>query len=214
MGTSIRTLGRVLRIATRRRGSAGYSLVETVFVTGFMGVVTAMAIPMSGNTLRNFRLTGDVRSLTNTVSLAKMRAASNFDKARVYVDLNARTFHVDACQKSGTPEWVTDGGTIPLSIGVSLGYGSLSAAPPDTQITLAQAQPCRTTCRTAGAEIGNTACVVFNSRGIPVDSNNAPTSLSALYLTDGTAVYGVTVAATGLIQLWTSNASTASWTKQ
>ena len=176
-----------------------------------MGVVTAMAIPMSGNTLRNFRLTGDVRSLTNTVSLAKMRAASTFDQTRVYLDLSARTFRVDLWQKTGTPAWVTDGGTTPLSTGVAPGVSSLTTPPANTQATLAQAPACRTA---AGANIPNTACVVFNSRGNPVDSTGSPTAVDAFYLTDGSAVYGVTVSATGLIQLWTSKPSTANWTKQ
>ena len=45
------------------------------------------------------------------------------------------------------------------------------------------------------AAIANTACIMFNSRGVPIDSTFAPTGDDALYVTDGMAVYGVTVAA-------------------
>ena len=56
---------------------------------------------------------------------------------------------------------------------------------------------------------------MFNSRGIPVDATGAPTAVDALYLTDGTAVYGVTVSATSAIVLWrTLPATSPSWSQQ
>ena len=192
-------------------GSAGYSLIEIMLVVGLIGVISSIAIPMTGHSLMNYRLTGDVRTLTNTVSLAKMRAASNFDHSRVYVDLDANTYRLETWQKTGVPGWIVEGASIPLSTGVSFGFSALTASPANTQGALAQAPQCRTA---AGAVIANTACVVFNSRGIPIDSSSVPTALDAVYLTDGTAVYGVTASATGLIQLWTSPPSTATWTKQ
>ena len=40
----------------------------------------------------------------------------------------------------------------------------------------------------------------------------APTGIDALYVTDGTAVYGVTVAATGMLRLWrTLPVATPTW---
>ena len=192
-------------------GDRGYSLIEILLVVGMIGVISAIAVPMTGNSLKNFRITGNVRTLNNTVSLAKMRAASNFNQARVYVDLGARSYHIETKQSTAGSVWVAEGGTVPLSTGVSLGVSSLTTAPPNTQDTLGQAPACKTD---AGVDIGNTACVVFNSRGIPVDSTGSPTGFDAVYLTDSTAVWGVTVAATGLIQLWTSKPSSATWTKQ
>ena len=64
-------------------------------------------------------------------------------------------------------------------------------------------------------DITNTACIIFNSRGIPVDNTGSPTGLDAVYVTDGTSVYGITVAATGFIRTWQTNySSTPSWTLQ
>jgi len=54
------------------------------------------------------------------------------------------------------------------------------------------------------AAILNTACLVFNSRGIPVDNNGVPTNLDAVYISDGTAVKAVTVSSTGLIGVWST----------
>ena len=85
---------------------------------------------------------------------------------------------------------------------------SVGAAPLNTQAPIGQAPPCVTR---LGAAIANTSCILFNSRGIPVDSAGAPpavgapTGNDAIYLTDGTAVFGVTISATGLIKLWRTN---------
>ena len=67
----------------------------------------------------------------------------------------------------------------------------------------------------AGNDIGNTSCIVFNSRGVPVDSTGAATSLDALYLNDGKSAYGITVSATGMIRTWRAGPqSTATWVLQ
>jgi hypothetical protein len=142
------------------------------------------------------------------VAVTKMRAASNFSRVRLFVDLNAKTHRVEAWDKT-TLHWTTEGGSTYLSQGVSFSYGVVSTAPPSTQGTIGQSAECTTD---AGAPIANTACVTFNSRGVPVDALFAPTGNAALYLTDGTAVYAVTVAATGMIRMWrTKPEVTPSW---
>ena len=90
------------------------------------------------------------------------------------------------------------------------GAGGWTAPPPNTQATISQAPACLDN---AGAAVANTSCVVFNSRGVPTDNLGAPTALDALYITDGTAVCGVTVSPTGLIRVWRSGPS-GSWTAQ
>jgi hypothetical protein len=62
-----------------------------------------------------------------------------------------------------------------------------------------------------GTPISNTACIVFNSRGIPVDSTGGPTGNNAFYITDGSGTYAVTLSATPLIRLWWTKASEAKW---
>jgi len=198
----------------------GFSLIEMILVIGISITVAAIAVPMSGNFLGYFRLTGDARSLSNAVALAKLRAASYFSQSRIYFDLSSKSHHIETFKKSGTPGWVWEGGATTLSQGVSPGYGSLSAAPSSTQAVIGQAPKCLTN---DGTAVDNTACIVFNSRGIPIDCSSmsttgcgsgAPTASDALYLTDGTAVYGITMAATGQEQMWRSPATSATWTKQ
>jgi hypothetical protein len=189
-----------------------------LLVVGLTTVIAAIAVPMMKNSLGDFRLSGDARGLSNAVSLAKLRAASDFSQARLYADLVAGSFHVETWQKTGVPGWVTEGGTTTLSPGDAFSFGVVGTAPPNSQATIGQASQCVTG---GGAAIGNTACVLFNSRGIPVDPAGAPPAVGApsgndaLYLTDGTAVYGVTLSATGLIKLWRSKPTvTASWVLQ
>ncbi len=197
----------------------GFSLLEVLLVVGLSTVIAAIAVPMMKNSLGDFRLSGDARGLTNAVSLAKLRAASNFSQTRLYVDLDAQSFHVETWQKTAVPaNWVTEGGIAKLSANDTFSFGAVGAAPLNTQATIGQASAC---VNNAGAVIGNTACVLFNSRGIPVDpagappAVGAPTGNDAVYITDGTAVYGVTISATGLTKLWRTNpTATPSWALQ
>ena len=176
--------------------------MEIIVVCGIIGVIAAIASPLFGNAIANFRLSGDARGVSNNAAVAKMRAASDFSRVRLYVDLAAKTHRIQSFDKtSSICCWVTQGGTTALSVGVSFGYGVVTTPPPNTQGTIGQAPLCTDD---MGADIPNTACIMFNSRGVPITNGPsfAPTGLDAVYVTDGTAVYGVTVAATGLLRMW------------
>jgi hypothetical protein len=179
-----------------------------VFVCGLIGVISAIAVPMFANALTEFRVSGDARSVSNSVAVAKMRAASDFSRVRLYVDRTARGFHIETWNKT-TSQWTTEGGDTFLSSGVSFSFGPVSAAPPNTQGPIGQAPLCTDD---MGVTVANTACVMFNSRGVPIDSNFAPTNLDALYVTDGQAVFGMTIAATGMLRNWRTLANaTPTW---
>jgi hypothetical protein len=97
---------------------------------------------------------------------------------------------------------------------VSFGYGPVTAAPPNTQTAIGPASACTSNADPA-VVVANTACIVFNSRGLPIDSTGGPTGDDAVYVTDSSAVYGITVAATGFVRLWRTNyTSTPSWSLQ
>jgi prepilin-type N-terminal cleavage/methylation domain-containing protein len=200
----------------RFQDSRGFSLIELLMVLAIMGVLAAITVPMSGNTIRFLKLSGDAREISNATAVAKMRAAAKFTQARLYVDLTGRQFYVQTFDK-GTSTWTTEGGAVSLSSTVSYGYGPIASPPPETQTTIGQAPVCVNMAGSPPAEVpvANTACVVFNSRGIPVDGTGSPTGLDAIYINDGTAVYGITVAATGFIRTWQSRyLSTPTWTLQ
>jgi prepilin-type N-terminal cleavage/methylation domain-containing protein len=195
----------------------GFSLVEVLMTTVIIIVLAAIGIPTLMSMVRGLRTAGDARDLNGAIIQAKMRAASDFSRTRVYADLSANTFRIEI-QPSGTTSWTTDCPSTcdqPLSSGVSFGYGSLSSPPANTQAALGQATACKDSSNTS---ISNTACVIFNSRGIPITSGTSPaptpTGEDALYVTDGKSVTGVTVSITGLSRIWRTDASAANWQKQ
>ena len=173
-------------------------------------VIAAIAIPKVVTIVQNLRTAGDAQNLNSAILLAKMSAASNAAHARLHADFGTNSFWVEVAPTgvvpTSTTTWTTQGGTQYLAKNVSFGYGSISSAPSNTQSTFGQASTC------SGAT--STACIEFNSRGIPVDSSNSPTGNDALYVTDGNTVTGVTVAGTGLTKAWRTPASTAIWTQR
>ena len=174
------------------RTDHGFTAIEVLIVALVMTVVAAMAIPFTSNTLALFRVGGDSR-------------------ARFYVDLAARSFRVEVWQKTAPQQWVQEGGTTWLSQNDNFSFANAATPPPDAVAPIAQALPCLDN---AGNALANTACIVFNSRGIPVDPLGSPTA-SDLYITDGTTIFGVAVSATGQVRLWRASTSQQPvWTQQ
>lgn len=169
---------------------------------GVMGVLLAVAVPRMGV----FGGADDARNLSNALSLAKMRAAANFTQARLYVSLGGRSQHVETWSKTAVPpDWVAVNGPTLLSNGVGFTFGPVGTPPPNTQAAVAQAPLCLDK---DGNAIAGTACIVFNSRGIPVDTTGTPTNNDALYVTDGAKVGAVTLSAAGLVTVWAAPLTT------
>ena len=189
----------------------GFSLMEIMLVLAVTGIVSAIAVPMIGNNLAYYRLSGDARSVSNATALGKMRAASVFGHERLYVDLVAKGQRLETWDKT-TSAWLADGGWNYLSQNVTYAFGVVGTAPPNTQAVIGQSPACRNNANTA--DIANTACIIFNSRGLPIDNAGQP-FVYGLYVTDGTAVYSVTVSATGTVRLWRTRPITVPvWTLQ
>jgi Tfp pilus assembly protein FimT len=195
--------------ALRNGDASGYSLIEMLAFLAVIVTLAAFIMPFTRTTLNAMNLSSDARNLSSATGLAKMRAAAFFTKARIYVDLGAKTYRVERWKKVAPVGWVTEGGVSNLSGTVSFGFAGLSTPPPDTQATIGQASPCL---NDAGVAIGGSACIVFSSRGVPVDANNGPIGSGAFYLGDGATVYGITAGAGGRVQLWQSNVITTTWT--
>ncbi len=205
-----------LRLHQRRRmrSERGYSLIEMMMVIGIIGVIAAMVIPITDSSIKGSRLRGDAQIIRNLIGVAKMRASAQFTRARVLANLgdpNANppvpgSFVLQVWNKpaNGNPgAWVNDGGINQLSTGVSFGFAGLNAPPPNTQVNIMQSPTCTNT-STVADPIPNTACVTFNSRGLPVDADGALYPRHALYITGDDAVWGTTVTTTPLIRFWSS----------
>ena len=214
-----------------RKGNRGLALVEAVGALALFAVVAAIALPTLASLKTSTRASADNRNLSAWIRLAAQRAASNYTHARVHVDLGTNTYWLEVWNKtakSGAGCWQTDGdlnactpltgrGVQRLSDDVSFGYGDILSAPGETEVTLSQAPICYTG---FAGETGNTnaipnsACIEFDSRGVPRDprAGEKPDADSALFITDGESVYATTVLASGTIQNWyAENAANASW---
>jgi len=196
------------------RDERGFSLIDTLVVVAIVGLVAAIAVPQTTSMMSGYKIKGNAQAINNQVGLAKMRAAAQFSRARLYADLNARTFRLQVWNKT-TNQWVDDSGVTPLADGVTFGFTGVTQPPPNTQAAIGQSPLCT---NNAGANIANTACITFNSRGMPVTNALPPagavTGNSGLYVTDGSAVYGTTVSMTPLIKAWWSPARDNAWVPQ
>jgi type II secretory pathway pseudopilin PulG len=213
------------------RDKRGFSTLELLLVMVVTLVIAAFAIPGFNEVRRTLRISGDARNLNGAVNQAKLQAAADFTDARLYIDLganNVNTFHVDIWNKAANC-WQVVGdllnpcyapGRSPvqfLSQGVSFGFAGVGAPPPNTQAGgIAQGTGGQRCNPVNGRRVGQqaaTACIQFNSRGTPIDGNGLPAgNVGGIYITDNTQVYGVTVGATGLSQVWANNVQgNANW---
>ena len=193
---------------------AGFTLIDMLVVIAIIGLVSAIALPSTTSMMSGYKIKGNAQAINNLVGLAKMRAAARFSRARVYADVNARTFRLQVWNKT-TNRWDDDGGTTPLADGVTFGFTGITQPPPNTQAALGQSPVCT---NDAGANIANTVCITFNSRGMPVTNVLPPagavTGNSGLYIMDSSSVYGTTVSMTPLIKSWWSPARNNAWVRQ
>lgn len=193
---------------------SGFTLIEVLVVCALIGIVAAMVVPQTTSMMAGYKLKGNAEALNNMVMLAKMRAGSKYSRARVRADLGARTFQLETWNKT-TSQWEPDGGVMQLGEAVTFGFAGIGTPPPNTQAVIGQSGPCTDD---LGANVANTACITFNSRGMPVQNVLPPAgtviSNSALYITDGAAVYGTTVTMTPFITFWWSRNASNQWVRQ
>lgn len=198
-------------MSTRRSASAGFSAIELLVVLAVAGTLAAMTVPVSMSMVDDYRLSGDAHDVSNSIAMAKMSASAQFTRARVRVNLAAGTFQVEQWRKTGAPAWVPDGDISPLATGDTFSAGTIAAPPPNSQVAVAQAPACRDA---ANAVIANTACVIFNSRGISVDEAGAISAVRLIYVSGPTGVFAVVVSGTSQLQVWRISPGGGTWKQQ
>lgn len=194
----------------RRKGSEGFSAIELLVVVAIAGGIAAIAIPASTNMVNEFSLSGDAHGVSNSLALARLTAAANFTRTRLYVDRAANTYRIERWNKA-TALWQAVTGTSSLGTLNTFSSGAIAAPPPNSQPVLGQPTPCLTA---AAAPIANTSCVIFNSRGVPIDSTGVPTATAVIYLNGPTAVFGVVIGTTSQLAMWRISPGGVTWSQR
>lgn len=205
---------------TNSKAQGGFSTVEMLIVALMSVIICAIAMPSYLKVASYLRSVGDLRGINGVTAQAKMRAAADFTHARFYANVATNTFHLEVWNKAANC-WQTDGDAaactganspvVALSQGVTFGTGGRTTGPTAGSAGMAQAPTCKQRAAGSvggvGAATANTACIEFNSRGIPVDNTNAPVANGAIFINNPDSVESVTVSATGSIQSWLTSAS-------
>jgi prepilin-type N-terminal cleavage/methylation domain-containing protein len=193
-----------------RRRSEGFSAIELLIVLAIAGCVAAMSVPASIGMVDEFSLSGDAHGVSNSLALARMGAAANFTRSRVYIDRAAGSYRVERWNKTAAA-WQVVGGAEPLGSKNAFSFGTAAAPPPNSQFVLGQPTACLDD---TGAVIANTSCVIFNSRGMPIDAVGQPTPAAVIYLSGPTAIYGVVVASTSQLGVWRTSPGATAWVQK
>jgi Tfp pilus assembly protein FimT len=182
-----------MSIPKSSKGSLGFSLVEISMVILIFIVLSAIGLPTMTSMLHTYRLSGDARNLAHELTLARLRAGSDFTWAQIVIDTSVtpNSYKLQLCTTKATSSCTTftsEGGNQYLSSGISLGFG-LSSGGAGGQTTAAQ-----------------TTRIIFNSRGIPIGNTGSPTSNDTIYLTDTAGdAYAVSVTLSGHPKIWRYN---------
>lgn len=82
------------RHAKRNRKNAGYSLVEVTVTVAIIGILAAIALPSFKGLMPKIRLNSDMMTLSNEVSLSRVRAIAKSSRFRITFDIAADSYAI------------------------------------------------------------------------------------------------------------------------
>ena len=155
-----------------------------------MGIVVASTIPMLIASMREMQLTADARSVLTSAAYAKLMAISKMTRSRLAFDLARNQWKVERFNRSAG-EFELQDAVNTLSNGIA-GSGITFRANSSSAPT--------------GFSTISSNAIMFNSRGIPIDTLGRPTPDNIIYISKGDANYAVSVSLSGKVQLWRNKA--------
>ncbi len=168
--------------------SPGFTILELVIVMASILLLSAIAIPQATGALRAYRLTGNARAIAHQVSLARLRAETDFTNAQLAINTAVvpNTYTIQVWDKPSATFQV-EGGTQYLSQGISFGFGT-ATVPAAGQAAMQQTVQTR-----------------FNSRGIPIllDGSGSTNPNDVIYLADDQGhAYAIGVTVGGHVRVY------------
>lgn len=171
-------------------GQRGFTMVELMVALGVVAIVLSTSLPLLFNSQRAYWLMNDTRTIADQLTMARMRAASEFTQVRLNFNLNNGSYQLQLWDKTTNTFDRTEGGTQYLSGATNFSFGGIST-PAGSQTTIQESPQ-----------------IIFNSRGVAVDSTGAATGNYAIYLRNNEGqTSAVTVAASGKVNIWRWNSS-------
>lgn len=170
----------------KKPGEQGFSLTELLIGVMTIAVLSGVAVPMLSSSMRNMQLAADAQNISATLSSARVNSKSSMTPHRISIDPEKNEWSLERFNRD-TNQFELKQDVNQLSSGM---FGS------GIRFMLeSESHP-----GTFPSEASNT--ITFNTRGIPVDINNTPTSSNIIYLSKSGSDYAISVTLTGKVQVW------------
>src|SRR5882762_2978350 len=99
-----------MRQRVTNKKQRGVSMIEILVGVAILMTLLGFAVPSVTTVMRTYRISGDARSISVALNMARMRAGADYSHARAYINLSTNTFRVEVWNKVGGC-WQTDGGS-------------------------------------------------------------------------------------------------------
>ena len=200
-----------MKTANGKNSSRGFTIIELLIGLVVILILAAFAIPNTVAALRAYRLSGSAHAVAHQLSLARLRAETEFTNAQLVIDPVANSYSLQLCTTPTNTLGAADGkadnctsagdynneGTQFLASGISFGFGPAGSA-------AGGQSPMKQTIQTR-----------FNSRGVPIllDGSGNTNPNDVIYLTDGQAnTFAISVTVGGHARVWRYDGS--GWCQQ
>ncbi len=200
-----------MKTANGKNSSRGFTIIELLIGLVVILILAAFAIPNTVAALRAYRLSGSAHAVAHQLSLARLRAQTEFTNAQLVIDPVANSYSLQLCTTPTNTLGAADGkadnctsagdynneGTQFLASGISFGFGPAGSA-------AGGQSPMKQTIQTR-----------FNSRGVPIllDGSGNTNPNDVIYLTDGQAnTFAISVTVGGHARVWRYDGS--GWCQQ
>jgi prepilin-type N-terminal cleavage/methylation domain-containing protein len=186
------------------RNQKGFSLVELLFVTALILIITAFAVPQFSKQ-SYFRLRTSAYNIANRLNEAKFRSIREITPYQITLDATAGSFSENR-KISGTWNNIV---TEKLKTNVYFVTGTTPYTFPSGAPSADGAKQCGAISGTCNPTLSTT--ISFNTNGLPVDASGAPDPSNAVYLSNGKEYFAITVSLAGAVEVWYYNNSSNSW---
>ncbi len=170
----------------KKPGDPGFSLVEILIVLSLASVLAATAIPIVTSSLRDMQLAADAQNISSALSAARLKAKSTMTPYRISLDLGNNRWSLEKFN-SNTGQFELEQDVNQLSSGLA-GSGIRFMAKSESHPGIFPSE--------------SSGTITFNTRGIPVDINNRPTSDNIVYISRPGSDYAISATLTGKVQVW------------